>query len=120
MAEDGGFAFCFTLTYVRVRKISSSFATAHLSQIAKNVLDARFFNAICPHGFESHARAIVVIYKIVRNQKTWRRMGDSNPRYRGNGKTVFETAAFNRSANPPYSILLQPYAFGVRFWKYYS
>ena len=71
-------------------------------------------------GFESHARAIVVIYKIVRNQKTWRRMGDSNPRYRGNGKTVFETAAFNRSANPPYSILLQPYAFGVRFWKYYS
>ena len=29
-------------------------------------------------------------------------MGDSNPRYRYNGKTVFETAAFNHSANPPF------------------
>lgn len=33
--------------------------------------------------------------------RTQRREGDSNPRFRGYGTTVFETAAFNHSAISP-------------------
>ena len=58
MAESWGFAFCFACRFAHACKISSALATARLSQIAKNVLDARFFNAICPLGFESPKRFI--------------------------------------------------------------
>ncbi len=37
-------------------------------------------------------------------QVSWRRRRDSNPRHRGTGETVFETAAFNHSATPPHGV----------------